>query len=144
MLISKRVRITRVIEGTWKHFVINIIICIVTYFSYHFIIQHHIQIPLLLPSILGTALSFFIGFKNSQAYDRWWEARKIWGELVNDSRSWSRQILSYLNSEDDQLGDDLKQRAIYNHLGFLYALKKNLRASDDFDYRKFLEPEDLT
>jgi putative membrane protein len=42
---------------------------------------------------MGTAIAFFIGFNNNQAYDRWWEARIIWGGLVNDSRSWQEAIL---------------------------------------------------
>jgi len=38
-------------------------------------------------SVIGTAVAFYVGFKNNQAYDRMWEARKIWGGIVNDSRA---------------------------------------------------------
>ena len=44
-------------------------------------------IPWLPLSIIGTAVAFYVGFKNNSAYDRLWEARKIWGAIVNGSRS---------------------------------------------------------
>lgn len=146
MLISKTVRITRIISGTWKHFVFNIIICVATYLVYHFLFHDRIEVPMLLPSILGTALSFFIGFKNNQAYDRWWEARKIWGELVNDSRTWTRNILSYVNPNESINGNELnkiKRQAVHNHIAFVYALKKGLRSSADMEYRNYLTSKDV-
>ena len=44
------------------------------------------NIPWIPVSVIGTAVAFFVGFKNNQAYDRMWEARKIWGGIVNNSR----------------------------------------------------------
>ena len=43
-------------------------------------------------SILGIAVSIFIGFRNTEAINRWWEARKLWGELVNQSRCWKDNL----------------------------------------------------
>ncbi len=47
----------------------------------HYYGYHEFEIPPIPLSILGGALAIFLGFKNSSAYDRWWEARKIWGLL---------------------------------------------------------------
>lgn len=44
------------------------------------------EMPLTIPAFIGTAISILLSFKLSQSYDRWWEARKIWGTIVNDSR----------------------------------------------------------
>ncbi|MEM6732925.1 MAG: bestrophin family ion channel, partial [Myxococcota bacterium] len=49
----------------------------------------HISIPVLPLTLVGTAVAFSLGFKNSSSYDRLWEARKIWGAIVNASRSWA-------------------------------------------------------
>ena len=49
-----------------------------------------ISIPWLPISVIGTAVAFYVGFKNNSAYDRLWEARKIWGGIVNTSRMWAR------------------------------------------------------
>src|SRR6187399_1390876 len=59
----------------------------------------HLAIPLSIPMIMGTVISLLLAFRSNQAYDRWWEARTIWGAIVNDSRTLSRQILSFM---DDQ------------------------------------------
>ena len=39
-------------------------------------------------TLVGVAVSFYLGFKNNSANDRTWEARKVWGAIVNSSRSW--------------------------------------------------------
>ena len=49
--------------------------------------------------ILGIAASIFIGFRNTQAIGRWWEARKLWGSIVNVSRSWADTLRAHLSSE---------------------------------------------
>ena len=50
-------------------------------------------------SILGIAVSIFIGFRNTEAINRWWEARKLWGELVNSSRIWKDSLIAHLDEE---------------------------------------------
>jgi putative membrane protein len=109
------------------------------------LIRHHFEIPSIIPAVLGTAIAFFVGFNNNQAYDRWWEARKIWGSLVNDSRSWARSIISYIsqNETDDQQYAALKKRMVYKQIAFLYALKAKLRDAVDETYSQYLEPNDM-
>ncbi len=43
-------------------------------------------------SVLGIAASIFIGFRNTNAYNRWWEARTLWGAVINDSRAWHNNL----------------------------------------------------
>lgn len=50
------------------------------------------DIPLAIPAFIGTAISVLLSFKLNQSYDRWWEARKIWGSIVNDSRNLVLQL----------------------------------------------------
>lgn len=50
--------------------------------------------------IAGVALSIFLGFRNNSAYDRWWEARKLWGGIVNHSRTLGRQVLTLFQAQD--------------------------------------------
>ena len=45
------------------------------------------EMPLSIPALLGTAISILLSIKMNQSYDRWWEARKVWGAIVNDSRT---------------------------------------------------------
>jgi putative membrane protein len=116
-----------------------IITCTITYLVREYLIAHHIEIPAIIPTLLGTAIAFFIGFNNNQAYDRWWEARKIWGALVNDSRSFARALLNYAGHDPAAA-----RRMIFRHLAFLYALKANLRGAVTDSYgSKFLREEEI-
>ena len=73
-------------------------------------------------SIIGIAVSFYLGFKNSQSYDRFWEARRIWGSIVNYSRTWGTQVLSLVEDapEDQRI-------LIYRHLAWINAMRAQLR-----------------
>ncbi len=91
-----------------------------------------IEIPWLPVSVIGTAVAFYVGFKNNQAYDRMWEARKIWGGIINDSRTWGMMVDGYVTSLFDQNKTgaselhDIKKRLIYRHIGWLYAHRSQL------------------
>src|ERR1043165_7175019 len=61
---------------------------------------HKITIPLSVPSIIGTIISLLLAFRSNQAYDRWWEARIVWGAIVNDSRTLVRQLKTFTNDPE--------------------------------------------
>ncbi len=99
-----------------------------------------ITIPWLPISLIGTAVAFYIGFKNNSAYDRMWEARKIWGAIVNDSRSWGISIKHYINNvfadvpaSDEEL-DQIKKKLIYRHIAWLYALRSQLLVTTSWEH----------
>ncbi len=137
-------RFSRIIINTWKVDLFMIASCVFAYFAHYFLISRHFDIPVIVPTVLGTAIAFFIGFNNNQAYDRWWEARRVWGAIVNDSRSWARDILMYV---DDKPSKEeiykLKKDFIERHIGFLYLLKSNLRSIDDNTYKKYISASEL-
>lgn len=89
------------------------------------------QIPLSVPMIMGTVISLLLAFRSNQAYDRWWEARTIWGAIVNDSRSLTRQILSFM---DDQYKTEeiinFRERMVKRQIAWCYALSQSLRGLD--------------
>ncbi len=101
-------------------------------FFYWFTHWDWLTIPFLPISIIGTAVAFYIGFKNNQAYDRLWEARKIWGAIVNSSRAWGSGIKGFVTSQfakGDYTAEDIKAvhtRMIYRHIAWLYTLRNQL------------------
>lgn len=146
MLISKNIKAARVLLGTWKNGLSVVLVCSLSFVISEYVFKDLMDLPYVIPTILGTALAFFIGFNNNQAYDRWWEARKIWGALVNDSRSWARQINSYLILPDGRTKEELfekKKNAILRHISFLYALKANLRGEKNNDHNKYILQQDM-
>jgi putative membrane protein len=144
MLIVHNIRLSRILRNTWQVDIIMIVSCTAAYLVREFLIKHHFEIPAIIPTVLGTAIAFFVGFNNNQSYDRWWEARKIWGALVNDSRSWARSVIAYLPADgtDDQI-KVIKNRMVRRHIAFLYALKANLRSAVDETYSQYLDAEDI-
>ena len=91
-------------------------------------------------SILGGALAFFLAFRNNSAYDRWWEARKIWGGIVNISRTFAGYATNIIPPENDQ-----KIRIIVKrHLAWINALRIQLREQNQWDdVYKYLTPDDV-
>jgi len=83
----------------------------------------YLTIPLPLIAIVGTAISLLLAFRTSQSYDRWWEARMIWGSIVNDSRTLIRQLKTFLPVDDDnELRTFTERQILWN-----YALSESLR-----------------
>jgi len=87
-----------------------------------------VKLPAMPVTLLGGALAIFLGFRNSSAYDRWWEARKVWGEIVNRSRSFTTQVLTYSDAkrEDFNYMKAWQKTIIYRHIGWVYALRSHL------------------
>lgn len=97
----------------------------ILYDSFH---VTRITIPLSVPMILGTVISFLLGFRSNQAYDRWWEARIIWGAIVNDSRTLARQVLTFVdNGYASSEAQQFKERFIRRQMGWCFALSRHLR-----------------
>jgi len=83
-------------------------------------------------AVVGTAVAFYVGFKNNSAYERMWEARKIWGAIVNSSRTWGSSVKGFVTNHfrDQKVSDEeihqVRKRLIYRHIGWLYTLRKQL------------------
>jgi len=90
-----------------------------------------VSIPIAIPAILGTIISLLLAFRSNQAYDRWWEARTLWGSIVNDSRSFARQTLTFVdNSYDNEDRSSLRERIIKRQIAWVYSLSKHLRGQN--------------
>ncbi|SNR96302.1 bestrophin family protein [Pseudomonas segetis] len=85
-----------------------------------------VKLPPMPLTLLGSALVVLISFRNSSAYNRWWEARTLWGAMVNSSRSFARQVLVLL----DDLGDEInpvKSTLLRRHVAYVNCLAAHLR-----------------
>lgn len=85
-----------------------------------------ISVPISVTAVFGTAVALLLGFRTNQAYERWWEARIIWGAIVNDSRTLVRQCVSFFDRSSksyETLVKDMTERQII----WCYALGEALR-----------------
>ncbi|MBC7805669.1 MAG: hypothetical protein H7145_05905 [Akkermansiaceae bacterium] len=85
-------------------------------------------------TVVGAALSIFIAFRNNTVYDRWWEGRTLWGALINQSRTFARQVTTFgkYTSEhgDKEAMEEWQRETIMRHIGYVHAFRLHLRDSD--------------
>ncbi len=124
---------------------------LIIYVHHH--LDHHgtsIAIPFLPLSTIGIAVAFYVGFKNNAAYDRFWEARKIWGGIVNYSRTWGNQVMSFVTSRlaTGEISSTevaaIRKKMIYRHIGYINALRLQLRQPNSFSLKHSSSVKKLT
>lgn len=88
-----------------------------------------LALPSLPLGLMGAGLSLFLAFRNNSAYDRWWEARRLWGSLVNDARTFSRQAVTLIDREGPagSATELIDWQVVYVH-----ALRCHLRGQNPF------------
>lgn len=150
MYVRNNLRFSVVRHLTWRGLVIfilyNFLVCVL-YGPLH---MHFLDIPWQPVATLGTAVAFYIGFKSSGSYDRFWEGRQLWGNIVNVSRVWATQVFHFVeplpgerlpNSEDNRT---LHQRLLYRQIAWVNALRLHLRRQTaelwDAEVAPFLDP----
>ncbi len=139
MIITKNINIKSVIKWSGHHVLWLLSLSGLLSALYHF---EYIKfsIPWLPVSIIGTAVAFYVGFKNNSAYDRMWEARKIWGAIVNSSRAWGMQVDGFITNQfttkklDNYELQKIKQKLIYRHIAWLYALRSQLLVATPWEH----------
>ncbi|MFN8345271.1 MAG: bestrophin family ion channel [Spirosomataceae bacterium] len=125
-----------------------------------FLLYHHhhlekVSLPFSVAAILGSALAIFLAFRNNNSYGRWWEARTLWGSIINNSRIFARQIIANadnaaaLGKATPQQVDDYKRELIYRQIAFAHALRLHLRHLNSWEevhhllseneYREFIQ-----
>jgi putative membrane protein len=102
-------------------------------------------------TLIGLALGVFLGFRNNTSYDRYWEGRKLWGRLVNDSRSLARLVLYMVDEHATgaaragaERTRELQRAVIYRTIAFAHALRLSLRDETDYarELQALLSPEE--
>lgn len=139
MLVKKTMTLTAILRFSGHHFWWLFSHMIIVAFLYKVVGWHWISIPWLPVSLVGTALAFYIGFKNNQSYDRVWEARKIWGAIVNSSRAWGSMVDAFVqtpahNTQNTASTIVWKKELIYRQIGWLYTLREQLLVSMPWEH----------
>ena len=130
MIVRRNLRFIHILHYTWGQIMYYVLWSTVVVILHEHVAAVNFDIPSYTIAALGTALAIFLGFKNNHAYDRWWEARKIWGLMVNYSRAWTRQVTTLImtaNPDDAEAVRELQKTMVYRHLAFVNMLRVFLR-----------------
>jgi len=100
---------------------------------YTFGLARYVSFPALPVLPMASVLSIFLAFRTNSAYSRWWEARGLWGQLVNASRSFARQAITFLDGGGEPPDVGRPQRyLVHLQIAFVCALRCHLRQQNPF------------
>ncbi|MBX2797911.1 MAG: hypothetical protein KTR31_09590 [Myxococcales bacterium] len=133
MLAGRRLAITRAIRFGLVLLPAPVVWAALVWLVYDFGGLAWLRIPFVPLTVIGTAVAFYLGFKNNAAYDRFWEGRKIWGAVVNESRSWANGVLCFVRPGDTgSEAHEIRRVLIHRHLAWINALRVQLRKKSRF------------
>ena len=140
MLLNNKIPLTYVFRTIRYDLLFTLIIWLSTYNLTHTITAASPGIPVAIPTFMGTAISIILSFKLNQSYDRWWEARKIWGSIINESRSFVLQLQSFIKT-----GHEIDIRTMsFRQIAWCFSLGQSLRGLNALEnLEKYLSAEDL-
>jgi len=140
MFIGKRFPFWGTVIWSKKYLLIFIIIDTIPILLYKLMGWHWLAIPWQPIALIGIAVSFYLGFKNNSSYDRLWEARKIWGGIVNASRTFtimSRDFITNEHAKEKISKEELHsihKSIVHRHVAWLKALTYQLRVLKPWEH----------
>jgi ion channel-forming bestrophin family protein len=120
---GKSYKLLEFIDWTRRDVYLLTVLGIVPVLAYEVGGQKWLGIPWTVVALLGTTTAFIVGFKNLQTYNRAWEARQIWGDILSASRAWG------IMSRDFFDNPGRSRELVYRHLAWLTALRYQMRAA---------------
>ncbi|MBO9616362.1 MAG: hypothetical protein J7619_26970 [Dyadobacter sp.] len=133
MYVKEVFSIWRLLKGIWVGVVAVTAYATLVFYLFSYQNWHFLSFPISITTILGTALSLLLGFRTNSAYDRWWEARKSWGEIVNDSRTLVRQTVAFTKAPAKEK-EELVSNIAHLQIAWCYALANSLRRTQVLVY----------
>ena len=133
MYIKKSYSVKDMVLWTRQDTAILTLIALIPVIVFEVFDQKWLHLPWLPIALIGTAVAFFISFQNNATYDRLWEARKIWGGVVNSSRAWGIMVNDFVGNQfasepatDEELGA-IRRQLIMRHIAWMTALRHAMR-----------------
>ncbi|MCF0075152.1 hypothetical protein LZD49_32005 [Dyadobacter sp. CY261] len=133
MYVKQVFSIWRLLKGIWVGVVAVTAYATLVFYLFSYQNWHFLSFPISITTILGTALSLLLGFRTNSAYDRWWEARKCWGEIVNDSRTLVRQSIAFIEAEKAEK-ELLVSNIAHLQIAWCFSLANSLRRTQVLVY----------
>ena len=132
MIVKRNLKWNLILFYTWKNLLFYIFVAVVVYWVDH---ETHLSfnVPFDAITAFSTALAIFLGFKNNNAYDRWWEACQWWGLLVSESRTWARELIIFINSPKKEDHEEIIREFNLKEATLLSHEKLDLQQHDLLD-----------
>jgi putative membrane protein len=126
MIVGTRASLLRLLAWQWRHVSVYVAAGLMGWLAIRDLGLHWLELPTLPMTVVGGALGIFVSFRTNAGYDRWWEGRKLWGQLVNTSRMFASQVVTYLGPAHG----DAAARLVHRHIAYVHMLRRVLRNAD--------------
>ena len=152
MFVDYRGSILGLLSWQWKSVLLFFLSSTAIVLFEHVFVEHahHAYLPVTPVVVVGGAIGIFVSFRTNSAYDRWWEGRKLWGALVNASRHFTTQVLTYLPGagvdREPPVPSELQKALVRRHIAYVHALRVLMRGeslAEDADFRAFVAGDEL-
>ncbi|MEE9301673.1 MAG: bestrophin family ion channel, partial [Alphaproteobacteria bacterium] len=152
MYVRRGINYWHLFQDSWRFLIFVILWSVLIVYLHDIRGNTFIAIPMTPITIIGIAVSLYLGFKSTSAYNRWWEARKLWGDIIDASRSWAFHVFNLVYAEHKEPDPAARRELIDRHLAWINALTHQLRSSTrlkeshvtrSFDHRRVLTDVDF-
>jgi ion channel-forming bestrophin family protein len=136
MIVPRGRQLTRMLAYVGRPLVILVLYDLAVVTAYKVMRWDWVAMPHIPLALFGSAIGIIVAFRNQSAYARWWEARTLWGAVVNNSRSWARQVTTVMMPLNEAEADDLKtmqRRLVYHQIAYVHALRQHLRKLEPWE-----------
>lgn len=136
MIIKRRFHPLKVLSYVQAELLLGSVAAVAAYALHRW--EPLVALPFSIAATLGGALAIFIGFRNNSAYGRWWEARTLWGGIVNSARVLARLIITFTDSHAHQANyerarsEAFKREMVLKVIAWAHALRIHLRGERDW------------
>lgn len=133
MYIGCYYRLKHFIPWTRKKIYLMLALSIVPTTLFYFLGWKWLAIPWVPVALLGTAAAFISGFRNTQTYNRWWEARQIYGAIINSSRTFGIMARDFVRMPTPEQDESVHKELFYRHFAWLTAMRFQLRETKPWE-----------
>jgi putative membrane protein len=145
MIVPRERQLKRLVTYVGMPLLVLVLYDLAVVVAYKVLHWNWVALPHIPLSLFGSAIGIIVAFRNQSAYARWWEARTLWGAIVNNSRSWARQVTTVMMPLSEAEAEELKvvqRRMVYHQIAYAYALRQHLRGLEPWDLLKPLLSEE--
>ena len=129
MIVNRSWQIWRMMKYVGKPLMVLAVYDQIVVLVYKLLHWNWVSLPHIPLALYGSAIGVILSFRNQSCYGRWWEARTLWGAIVNNSRSWARQVVTMRspNRSDSAELATMQRRMVYHQISYVHALRQHLR-----------------
>jgi putative membrane protein len=148
MIVPRSRQITRMLHYVGTPLLLLVIYDVAVVAAYKILHWEWVALPHIPLALYGSAIGIVVSFRNQSAYGRWWEARALWGAIINNSRSLARQVTTAMLPRTESETEDLKtmqRRLVYHQIAYAHALRQHLRQLEPWnELTPLLEASELS